>query len=112
MTSAQLNNNESTTAAALLNYDEEQQLLIVGAEYINQEIENLRKEQEDLDERGNYLEKQIRRIMSKQVQQQQQKSSSNSKEMKQAEDNLLKEWFLLINRKNALLHRQQELEIL
>ena len=35
-----------------------------------------------------------------------------SESEKKLEDKLLKDWFLLVNEKNALLHRQQELEIL
>ena len=39
-------------------------------------------------------------------------SSEEKQKIKMAEDNLLREWFLLVNKRNALLHRQQELELL
>ena len=83
----------------------------LGNEYINQEIINLKKEQDELDERGDYLEKQLRRIMNSHDA----RSPTSSEEklkIKMAEDNLLREWFLLVNKRNALLHRQQELELL
>lgn len=40
------------------------------------------------------------------------KQADDNSVEKEVEDSLLREWFLLINKKNALLHRQQELEIL
>ena len=77
---------------------------LIGAEYVNQEIINLKSEQKELDEQGDNLEQQLRILM---------KNSKSSKDKdKQLEDHLLKEWFLLVNRKNSLLHKQQELEIL
>ena len=81
---------------------------IIGTEYVNQELLNLRKEQKELDERGASLEKQLRNIMTRNSQ----RVSRKLDKEKELEEQLLKEWFLLINRKNALLHRQQELEIL
>jgi hypothetical protein len=79
---------------------------LLGAEYVNQEILNLRNKQKELDEQGNNLEKQLRVLMK---QSSAEKKSDSDKEL---EDHLLKKWFLLVNEKNALLHRQQELEIL
>jgi len=76
---------------------------IIGTEYVNQEIIHLKNEQKDLDEKGDNLESQLRILM---------KTKKSDKKSKELEDHLLKEWFLLVNRKNALLHKQQELEIL
>jgi hypothetical protein len=110
MFEANSSNNQTENSTTLIVLDD-QETPIIGTEYINQEILNLRKEQAELDEQGDYLEKELRKLMRNSS------SSSNSKStksdnMKQMEDKLLREWFLLINRKNALLHRQQELEIL
>lgn len=80
---------------------------IIGTEYVNQEIINLRNEQKELDEQGDSLEKQLRILMKNSKE----KGKKTDKE-RELEDHLLKEWFLLVNRKNALLHKQQELEIL
>lgn len=78
---------------------------LIGTEYVNAEIIKLREMQRELDENGNKLEKQLRGFMRKQ-------SGAAEAGDKELEDSLLREWFLLINKKNALLHRQQELEIL
>ena len=79
---------------------------LLGTEYVNQEILNLRSKQKELDEQGNNLEKQLRVLMKATSAE---KKSDKDNEL---EDHLLKKWFLLVNEKNALLHRQQELEIL
>ena len=79
---------------------------LLGAEYVNQEILNLKNKQDELDEQGNNLEQQLRALM---------KSDTNQKRNetdKELEDTLLRKWFLLVNQKNALLMQQQELEIL
>jgi hypothetical protein len=79
---------------------------LIGTEYVNQEILNLKSKQTELDEQGNNLETQLRFLM---------KSNGDSKKTdadKELEDTLLRKWFLLVNEKNALLHQQQELEIL
>ena len=82
------------------------QEILIGTEYVNQEIINLKNKQKELDEQGNELETQLRFLM---------KLNSDGKKTdadKELEDILLRKWFLLVNEKNALLHRQQELEIL
>ena len=75
---------------------------ILGTEYVNQEILNFRTEQRVLDEQAVYLEKKLRSVMG----------SETAEKSRSLEDRLLREWFLLINRKNALLIKQQELEII
>lgn len=82
------------------------QEILIGTEYVNQEIINLKNKQKELDEQGNELETQLRFLM---------KLNSDGKKTdadKELEDILLRKWFLLVNEKNALLHQQQELEIL
>ena len=104
---------------------------LIGVEYINQEIANLRNRQLELDKQGAWLEQQLRSVLrtnsssannaksaTKQAaagDQQQKaivKSKNNNAKRKQLEDHLLRRWFLLVNEKNALVHQQQELEIL
>jgi hypothetical protein len=76
---------------------------IIGTEYVNQEIIHFKNEQKELDEHAVFLENKLRSVMD---------NSKKSDKDKELENRLLKEWFLLINRKNALLIRQQELEIM
>ncbi|RMZ96050.1 EH domain-binding 1 1 isoform X2 [Brachionus plicatilis] len=87
--------------------DEDENL--VGTEYINQEIINLKQKQNELDEKGGLIEKQLRSIMKKTSAEEGIKVSEKDKKL---EDKLLKEWFLLVNERNVLLHQQQELELL
>ena len=110
---------------------EQEEEEVLGAEYICQEILNLKAKQQELDEEGQYIETQLRLLMkrtssrvsgedessssSSAVDGQSQPMTSESKKSerdKELEDKLLRGWFLLINQKNALLHRQQELELL
>lgn len=79
---------------------------IIGTEYVNQEIINFKNEQRELDEQAVYLEKKLRTVMDSKD------KTPSAERNKGLEDKLLREWFLLINRKNALLIKQQELEIM
>lgn len=89
---------------------EEKDEELVGTEYINQEIIILKQRQEELDEKGIIIEKQLRSIMKKTNDEEQ--GNKISEKEKKLEDKLLKEWFLLVNERDVLLHQQQELEIL
>lgn len=102
------NKNELNTTVDIVNsiqndLDEKTKSHLIGTEYINQEIINLKNKQQELDEQGANLEKQLRLLMK------QQKKSDQDKEL---EEILLKKWFILINDKNKLIFQQQELETL
>ena len=79
---------------------------LIGTEYVNQEILNLKSKQTELDEQGNNLETQLRFLMKPNS------DGRKTEEDKELEDNLLRKWFLLVNERNALLHSMLELEIL
>lgn len=106
MTNHLLSRSNSTTTNVTTNDQD-----LIGTEYINQEILNLKAKQRELDEQGYNLEKQLRLLM-KQSSNDDTKSKKINEKDRELEDHLLKEWFLLINKKNALIHQQQELEIL
>ncbi|KAF5289663.1 hypothetical protein FQR65_LT11780 [Abscondita terminalis] len=68
--------------------------------WIDQELEDLEREQSAIDDQAATLEKQLRSVMEA--------PHSNSEE----EDTLMTRWFTLVNKKNALLRRQMQLNIL
>ncbi|XP_071450234.1 EH domain-binding protein 1 isoform X2 [Hetaerina americana] len=67
--------------------------------YIQNELEALEREQSQIDKQAALLEKELRNIMDM------------GKE-REREDLLMAEWFTLVNKKNALLRRQMQLNIL
>lgn len=71
----------------------------IGDDFINDEMKQVQKEQEKLDHKAIEFEKNLRAIL---------KQGNN----KVKEDQYLREWFILINQKNSLIHKQLELELL
>lgn len=72
--------------------------------YIQRELDDLEREQEAIDKKANVLEKKLRAVMGGTL-----NTHSNDNE---SEDQLMAQWFTLVNKKNALLRRQMQLNIL
>lgn len=68
--------------------------------WIEKELEDLEREQCAIDKEASALEKQLRDVMEA--------PHSNVAD----EETLMAQWFILVNKKNALLRRQMQLNIL